>query len=131
MLSAVVAGEAFSRASVWAAYPASPAVCDAVEALEPERARLAALQMAAGVDAPLGVDLRLAGVVEAWASGASWTEVTADCGLDDGDVARLLTRTVDVARQAAHCVHLLPGLRAAARRAAAGMDRKPICDLLT
>lgn len=131
VLSAIVAAEAFSRATVWAAYPASPAVCDVIEALEPARSHLAALQLAARVDYPIGVDLRMAGVVEAWASGASWTEVTADCGLDDGDVARLLTRTVDVLRQSANCDYLLPGLRSSARKAAAAMDRKPISDLVT
>lgn len=51
------------------------------------------------MNAPLSVDLRLAGLVEAWASGCSWEEVMKDCSLDDGDVARLLTRTVDLLRQ--------------------------------
>lgn len=45
------------------------------------------------------MDLRLAGLVEAWASGCSWEEVMRDCSLDDGDVARLLTRTTDLLRQ--------------------------------
>lgn len=33
-----------------------------------------------------------AGVVEAWAGGSSWDQVTKDCNLDDGDIARLLNR---------------------------------------
>jgi hypothetical protein len=131
VLSAVVAAEAFNRAGAYVAYDPSPAVAAAVEALEPARAELAALQGRARLDTPLSVDLRMAGVVEAWASGASWAEVTADCGLDDGDVARLLMRTVDVARQAAYCEHLLPPLRAEMRKAARAMDRKPISDLIT
>lgn len=115
---------------MYVAYQPSAEVTAAVEALEPARAELAALQLRARLDAPLSVDLRMAGVVEAWAAGATWAQVTADCGLDDGDVARLLMRTVDALRQAAFCDHLLPGLRAAARAAARAMDRKPISDLI-
>lgn len=128
VVSSLVAQEAFNRANVTVAYPPSAAVTAAVEALEPARAELSALQIRAGLDVPLGVDLRLAGVVEAWASGVGWAEVTADCGLDDGDVARLLMRTVDTLRQAAFCEHL--PLKSVARKAASSMDRKPISDLV-
>lgn len=129
-VSAAVAPEAVSRSGAWVAYPPSAIVVAAVEALEGERARLAALQVAAGVEAPLPIDLRLAGIVEAWASGAEWSAVMADCSLDDGDAVRLLGRTVDLLRQAAHCPHLLLPLRASARRAASAMDRKPISELV-
>ncbi len=54
----------------------------------------------------------------------------ADCSLDDGDVARLLNRTLDLLKQAAHCDGLLPGLRREARRAVQAMNRKPISDLI-
>lgn len=40
-----------------------------------------------------------AGLVEAWAAGASWQEVMADTSLDDGDMARLLARTADMLKQ--------------------------------
>jgi hypothetical protein len=71
----VVAPESVSRPSVWAAYPASAAVTRAVLELEEGRQRLAALQAARGVDCPIPVDLRLAGLVEAWAAGCSWEEI--------------------------------------------------------
>jgi superfamily II RNA helicase len=53
-----------------------------------------------------------------------------DCNLDDGDVARLLSRSVDLLRQVAHCEHLLPSVRASARKAGAAMNRAPISDLV-
>ncbi len=53
-----------------------------------------------------------------------------DCSLDDGDVARLLNRTMDLLKQAGHCAPLLPGLRREARRAVHAMNRKPISDLV-
>ena len=40
-----------------------------------------------------------AGLVEAWVGGSDWDQVTKDCSLDPGDVARLLSRTADLLRQ--------------------------------
>ncbi|KAL4443480.1 hypothetical protein ABPG75_011217 [Micractinium tetrahymenae] len=131
VLSAVIASESVSRPSVWTAYSASEAVNAAVLQLEDTRQALAALQIRHGVEAPIAVDLRLAGLVEGWASGCSWEELMRDCSLDDGDVARLLTRTTDLLRQVAYCDTLLPPLRKSARQAMAAMDRKPISDLVS
>ncbi len=41
----------------------------------------------------------MAGLVEAWVGGSDWDQVTKDCSLDPGDVARLLSRTADLLRQ--------------------------------
>ena len=55
----------------------------------------------------------------------------ADCAnLDDGDVARLLSRVADLLDQAARCLALPGGLRSRARVAAETMSRAPICDYL-
>lgn len=43
--------------------------------------------------------LAYAGLVEAWVGGGSWEQVTKDCSLDQGDTARLLSRTADLLRQ--------------------------------
>ena len=131
VLSAVAAGESTLRPGASAPYPPSRAVLSAVAATEPVRAKLARAQAAAGVDSPLALDLRLAGVVEAWASGAEWAQAAGDAaGLDAGDVARLMQRTVDLLRQAGGCRALPPGIRRDARRAAAKMYRAPISDLV-
>jgi superfamily II RNA helicase len=74
--------------------------------------------------------LCMAGVVESWAAGNSWAQVIKDCSLDDGDVARLLSRTADLLKQTAHCPSLLSPLQTTARRAVKAMTRKPIRELL-
>ena len=130
VMSALVASEAFSRSAVHVAYPPSYTVAETIESMESVRSDIARLQFQVGLDVPLLVDLRLAGLVEAWASGASWQEITEDCSLDDGDVARLLMRTTDALRQLMHCEHLLPETRTAARLANRAMNRIPISDLI-
>lgn len=41
-------------------------------------------------------------MVEAWASGLTWREVMMDCAMDEGDLARLLRRTIDLLAQVIH-----------------------------
>lgn len=48
---------------------------------------------------PCDLDDQLAGLVEAWASGVSWKELMMDCNLDEGDLARLLRRAIDLLTQ--------------------------------
>jgi len=38
-------------------------------------------------------------MVEAWASGLTWREIMMDSAMDDGDLARLLRRTIDLLAQ--------------------------------
>ena len=71
-----------------------------------------------------------AGVIEAWAAGSSWADIMKDSSLDDGDIARLLSRTVDVLRHAHFCDGLLINTRIAARKAMRAMNRNPIADLV-
>lgn len=129
---------------------------------EPERLRLLKVQSRKGsslgdrVFDSLTLDMRLAGLVEAWASGATWEQVMKASGasftaaaaapaaptavalamrqqdstLDDGDVARLLGRTADVLRQLIHVEDLPQEVRQTARQAVKAMNRAPISELL-
>lgn len=130
VLSSLVAPDTISRPQMWCRYPPSEVVEAVVGQLEEQRTFLEELQYGAGVEASLAVDLRLSGLVEAWVGGGSWEQVTKDCSLDQGDTARLLSRTADLLRQVMHCSELLPDMRNAARRAAKSMDRPPISDLV-
>lgn len=42
------------------------------------------------------LDSQFSGMVEAWASGLTWREMMMDCAMDEGDLARLLRRTIDL-----------------------------------
>ena len=71
-----------------------------------------------------------AGIAEAWTAGASWEQITGDCNLEGGDIARLLSRTLDLLKQSSYCSALSPMMRDTARAACKGMSRKPITDLV-
>ena len=68
----------------------------------------------------------LAGLVELWAAGGTWGQITASTNMDDGDIALLLSRTQDVLRQIYLSSYLLDPLKDAARSAYRSMNRKPI-----
>ena len=59
-----------------------------------------------GWQIPCNLDPTFAGLVEAWASGVSWKELMDECGVDEGDVARLLRRTIDTLSQVTSAVQL-------------------------
>lgn len=51
-----------------------------------------------------------------------------DSTMDDGDVARILIRTIDLLRQVVFNSTQLPYLKAAANEALKGMDRSPVAE---
>ena len=63
VLGAILTSENISKPQVWVAYEPTQKVVDAVQALEPERERLYKVQVQHGVQAPLAIDLRLAGML--------------------------------------------------------------------
>jgi superfamily II RNA helicase len=56
----------------------------------------------------------------------SWTELCSNTNLDEGDIVRMLRRTVDLLSQIPYVPHASDALQANARRAIQLIDRFPI-----
>jgi superfamily II RNA helicase len=69
------------------------------------------------------------GLVHAWASGTSWVDVIANTSLDEGDVVRILRRTVDLLAQVPYAEALSEQLRTTARKALNAINRFPVCEV--
>ncbi|KAI4328322.1 hypothetical protein L6164_020684 [Bauhinia variegata] len=110
-------------------YEASTTVINIVNFLEKQRSALLKIQEKHGVTIPCGLDSQFSGMVEAWASGLTWKEIMMDCAMDDGDVARLLRRTIDLLAQIPKLPDIDPLLQRNAVAAADVMDRPPISEL--
>jgi hypothetical protein len=67
--------------------------------------------------------------VHAWAAGASWNEVITSSSLDEGDVVRVLRRTVDLLSQVPYCELVSERLRRNARLALKAINRFPVCEV--
>ena len=82
---------------------------------------------------PVRIDDRCAGVVESFAAGAQWYEVSGSVNLDDGDLVRLFRRTLELLRSIAALPSYAPipnALRIKARQAARDLDRPPVLDYI-
>ncbi len=109
---------------------ATPELDDVLYGLRGWRRALFKTQHHHDVLTPVWLEPRMAGVVEQWAAGLSWEAITGLTNLDEGDLVRLLRRTVDFISQIPHIPHLTPGLYRTAREALALLDRFPISEVI-
>ena len=115
-----------SRPDLWTAYPPPPAAEEALHDLRGLRRELLRLQERHDVVVPVWWEPDLMGLVKAWADGTSWTDLIAATSLDEGDVVRLLRRTVDLLAQLPYCPAVSEELRGKARRALQAINRFPV-----
>lgn len=110
-------------------YEPSTAVLDIINFLDDQRRSLLQLQEKHDVKISCCLDSQFSGMVEAWASGLTWREMMMDCAMDEGDLARLLRRTIDVLAQIPKLPDIDPQLQRNATAASNVMDRPPISEL--
>lgn len=110
-------------------YEPSTTVINVIHFLEEQRSSLLLLQEKHRVEIPCCLDSQFSGMVEAWASGLNWREMMMDCAMDEGDLARLLRRTIDLLAQIPKLPDIDPQLQHNATLAANVMDRPPISEL--
>ena len=92
-----------NRPDLWSGFPAPPEAEDALNALSGLRRDLLRAQEREGVVVPAWWDQELIGLVESWASGTGWNDLIANTSLDEGDVVRIMRRTVDLLAQVPYC----------------------------
>lgn len=111
-------------------YEPSATVTRFMTLLDEQRSALLAMQDKHGVTISCCLDSQFSGMVEAWASGLTWREIMMDCAMDDGDLARLLRRTIDLLVQIPKLPDIDPLLQRNAKAASDVMDRPPISELV-
>ena len=90
------------------------------------RTYLFQVQRRHGVSLPVWREYELVGLCEQWALGTDWNELCESCSLAEGDIVRMLRRTVDVLSQIPQIPDISATLSSNARNAAAMMKRFPI-----
>ncbi|KAL9226282.1 hypothetical protein vseg_002113 [Gypsophila vaccaria] len=110
-------------------YEPSSTVVKIINSLEEQKNYLLKLQEKHEVAIPCCLDTQFSGMVEAWASGLTWREIMMDCAMDEGDLARLLRRTIDLLSQIPKLPDVDPQLQSNAMTASGVMDRSPISEL--
>ncbi|HLP89650.1 MAG TPA: RNA helicase [Nostocaceae cyanobacterium] len=114
-------------------FPLSPEVDQAWLSLQKIRRSVFKVQHRYGVNLPVGLENRytfLIALVEQWALGKEWAELCANTTLDEGDVVRILRRTLDLLSQIPHVPNLSSTLRRNAQRAMQLIDRFPVNEVV-
>jgi superfamily II RNA helicase len=127
------------RGDTWVAYNPSAEVLDVLGlrkiddiSFYPEselceiRRKLYQTQTRRDIVMPVWLERDLIGLSEAWCQGASWDEICANTTLDEGDIVRILRRTVDVLMQIPQIPHLSYELVQNAQDASEKMKRFPV-----
>ena len=114
------------RPDAWSRYSISGEVEEALNGLRGIRQRLFQRQRRLQVVLPAWLEYESVGIVEQWALGIEWKEICANTSQDEGDVVRILRRTLDFLSQIPHVPHLPNELKRNAVRAIQLIDRFPV-----
>ena len=115
-----------SRPDNWTRYDPSSEIEEALGGLRGIRRELFKLQRRYNIAMPVWLEMDWIGLVEQWALGVEWIELCANTSLDEGDVVRILRRTVDFLSQVPHVPYLSGVLKDNAARAIQLIDRFPV-----
>ncbi|MEB3321385.1 MAG: DEAD/DEAH box helicase [Synechococcaceae cyanobacterium] len=118
-----------SRPDLWSGFPPPPATEEALHELRGLRRQLERQQERRGVVVPVWWEPELTGLVHAWAQGTGWSDLIANTSLDEGDVVRVLRRTVDLLAQVPYAEAVSEQLRRNTRRALKAINRFPVCEV--
>lgn len=118
------------RPDTWVNYAPSDSVVEALYSLRHIRRQLFQLQNRYKVTLPIWLEYDLVGIIQQWALGVSWLELCSHTNLDEGDIVRLLRRTVDILSQIPHVPHVSIELQRNAIEAIKMLDRFPVNEAL-
>jgi superfamily II RNA helicase len=118
------------RPDSWTNYSPAEQVIEALTGLRGMRRQLFQLQRRYQVALPVWLEYELTGIIEQWALGVEWTQLCANTSLDEGDIVRLLRRTVDILSQIPHVPPVSEALKLNAIRAIQLLDRFPVNELV-
>ena len=117
------------RPDLWCGYSPPHAAEEVLHDLRGLRRELERQQGQRSVVVPVWWEPELTGLVHAWAEGANWGELIANTSLDEGDVVRIMRRTVDLLAQIPYCEVVSEELRRNTRMALKAINRFPVCEI--
>ena len=118
------------RPDSWTHYKPPEPVIEALAGLRGTRRQLFQMQRRYHVALPVWLEYELVGIVEQWALGVEWPELCANTSLDEGDIVRMLRRTVDILSQIPHVPPAPDSVKRNAVRAIQLLDRFPVNELV-
>ena len=116
------------RSDSWCNFNPSSKVLDVFNELESLKKLLSSQQFNYFIDFPIYLEKDLTGIVSQWARGKKWKEIVFNTSLDEGDVVRILRRTIDVLSQIQYCGSLSNKLKNNAKLTLKAINRFPVSE---
>ncbi len=117
-----------NRPDLWSGFAAPSIAEQALNDLSGIRRELLRAQERHQIFVPAWFESELMGLVDAWARGVSWSDLISNTSLDEGDVVRIMRRTIDLLAQVPYCEAISEQLRTNARQALKAINRFPVCE---
>ncbi|MEO1389384.1 MAG: DEAD/DEAH box helicase [Cyanobacteria bacterium J06634_6] len=115
-----------NRPDTWLRYQVSKPVLEALGGLRNLRRRIFQEQRRQDIHIPVWMEEEQIALVEQWALDVEWRELCDNTSLDEGDIVRILRRTLDFLSQIPHVPNLPDEVRSTARQAAFLLNRFPV-----
>ncbi len=115
-----------SRPDMWSYIDPSDEVANALNGLRNLRRELFKIQHRYQVAFPIWLEYDWVGLIEEWALGSEWPALCSNTSLDEGDIVRILRRTLDFLSQIPHIPHISGEIKRTARQAVTLIDRFPV-----
>ena len=80
------------------------------------------------IDIPIYLETELTGIISEWARGKKWKDLVFNTSLDEGDVVRIIRRSIDVLSQVQYCIGVSNKLKRNAKLALKAINRFPISE---
>ncbi len=116
------------RPNLWCNFKPSIKVIDVFNELESLRKLVASKQNKFNINTPIFLETELTGIISEWARGKKWKELIFNTSLDEGDVVRILRRSMDVLSQIQYCVGVSNKLKNTAKLALKAINRFPVSE---
>ena len=116
------------RPNLWTGFAASFESREALNHLSSIMRELKSSQDRFNLNIPIYSEPELMGLVEKWCSGITWKDLISNTSLDEGDVVRIMRRTIDLLAQVPHCIAVSGQLKRNASEALRALNRFPVRD---
>ncbi len=116
------------RPNLWCNFKPSIKVIDVFNELQGLRKLVASKQNKFLIDTPIFLETELIGIISEWARGKKWKELIFNTSLDEGDVVRILRRSIDVLSQIQYCIGVSNKLKNKAKLALKAINRFPVSE---
>ncbi len=116
------------RPNLWCNFKPSLKVIDVFNELDGLRKLVSFQQNKFHIEIPIYLETELTGIISEWARGKKWKDLVFNTSLDEGDLVRIIRRSIDVLSQVQYCIGVSNKLKSKAKLALKAINRFPVSE---